>query len=181
MGKVEGVGKVGGVGKVEMWIYHKIRIIGINVGLNQCQIRLISFLNSLSKKQRHRDWDWDGNGTGTRTLSLSIITQKEALKKIPCSMFKACILEEEYGDRQEKRIYHCNNCFILEPSINDLGMRLTSERTYLKFCHTGLRLLWHKHNNKRFSLFLGRCPVIYIMNRKWRGQRGEGVVGEKEG
>ena len=55
------------MGKVEIWIYHKIRIIGINVGLNQCQIRLISFLNSLSKKQRHRNWDWDGNGTGTGT------------------------------------------------------------------------------------------------------------------
>ena len=69
---------------------------------------------------------------------------------------------EEYGGRQIKSIL-CNTC--LTPSINDLGMRLISEMTqlpvltYLKLCHTGLRFLWHKHNYKRFSLFLGRCPA----------------------
>ena len=86
-------------------------------------------------------------------------------------------MEEEYGDRQEKRIYY--NCFILKPSINDLGMRLTSEMTYLKFCHTGLRLLRHKHNNKRFSLFLGRCPVIYSRDGKCK-MNGEGRGGKSD-
>ena len=65
--------------------------------------------------------------------------------------------EEEYGAREIKNI--CNT------SINDLKMRLVSEMTqspvltYWKPCHTGLRLLRHKHNYKRFSLFLGRCPA----------------------